>query len=326
MSDWKSALKADPTDWLLEEADPSIRYWTLKDLLHKSESEPEVCEARGKISESKEVQMIFSKIDINGGPFWSRSNGDIYWGTFSTGGVLCFLAETGLTKEAPKIASLAEFVFEYQSEEGFFKLGPRGPGWWSCFTATVIGALLRFGYVDDEKVNKGVEWLFRTQRLDGGWYCTKNALKGGPKEWLESCPHAVLNVLWAFMNAPELRSRRELIPAVEFLLRHWETKIPIPDVDRGRYGIGSRFKWTRYPLFEYHLLKYVCILSHYDYALKDKRLREAVDLLISKQDTQGRWAIDKPYTGWEEFEFGKKGSPSKWATLNALRVLKRLHN
>jgi len=71
-------------------------------------------------------------------------------------------------------------------------------------------------------------------------------------------------------------------------------------------------------------LKYVYILSHYDYAWKDKRLREAVDLLISKQDSQGRWAIDKPYRGWEEFEFGKKGSSSKWATLNALRALKRI--
>jgi len=326
MGDWKSALKTDPTDWLLENYNPSIQYWMLKDLLHKSENEPEVAEVKGKISESEEVQMVFSKIDINGGPFWSRSNGDVYWGTFSTGSVLWFLAETGLTKEDPKIEDLAKFLFGYQSAEGFFKLGPRGPGWWSCFTATILGALLRFGYINDERVDKGIEWLFRTQRLDGGWYCTKNALKGGPKEKLDSCPHSVLNVLWAFMNTSELRNREELIPAVEFLLRHWETKIPIPNVDRGRYGIGSRFGWIRYPLFEYHLLKYVYVLSHYDYALKDKRLREAVDLLISKQDSQGHWAIDKPYTGWEEFEFGKKGSPSKWATLNALRTLKRLRS
>jgi len=160
-------LNADPTDWLLEENNPSIRYWTLKDLLHKSESQPEVAEAKGKISESEEVQMIFSKIDINSGAFWSRSNGNIYWGAFSTGSALCFLAETGLTKEAPEIEDLANFLFGYQSAEGFFKLSPRGPGWWSCFTATVLGALLRFGYVNDERVDKGVEWLFRTQRLDG---------------------------------------------------------------------------------------------------------------------------------------------------------------
>lgn len=59
MSDWKSALKADPTDWLLEKDNPSIRYWTLKDLLHIRESEREIAAAKGKISESEEVQMIF---------------------------------------------------------------------------------------------------------------------------------------------------------------------------------------------------------------------------------------------------------------------------
>jgi prenyltransferase beta subunit len=202
MSKWKSVLKADPTDRLLEEDNPSVRYWTLKDLPDKSESEPEVAKAKAKISKSEEVQMIFSKIDTNGGPFWSKSNGNIYWGTLSTGSVLWFLAETGLTRKEREIEDLTKFLLRYQSAEGFFKLSPRGPGWWSCFTATVLGALLRFGYVNDERVHKGIEWLFRTQRLDGGWYCTKNSLKGGPKEKLDSCPHSVLNVLWAFMNTP----------------------------------------------------------------------------------------------------------------------------
>ena len=167
MSRWKSILKADTIDWLLEGDNPSIRYWTLKDLLDKRETEPEVAEAKGKICESKEVKMIFSKSGINGGPFWSKPNGNIYLGTFSTGSVLMFLAETGLTKGDPKIADLAKFLFRYQSAEGFFKLSPEGPGWWSCFTATVLGALLRFGYANDETVEKGLEWLFSTQRLDG---------------------------------------------------------------------------------------------------------------------------------------------------------------
>lgn len=156
--------------------------------------------------------MVFAKNEINGGPFWSRSDGNIYWGSFSTGNILIFLAETGLTKEDPRIDELAKFVFPYQSKEGFFKLSPKGPGWWSCNTATTLGALLRFGYGNDARVEKGIEWLFRTQRLDGGWYCTKNALKGGAKQRLDSCPHSVLNVLWAFMKRPELRDRKELVP------------------------------------------------------------------------------------------------------------------
>ncbi len=312
--------RADLIDWLLEEDNPSIRYWTLRDLLQLNETDPQVERAKAKIPLSKEIQLVFAKNEINGGPLWSRSDGNIYWGSFSTGNLLVFLAETGLTKEDRRIDELVKFVFPYQSKEGFFKLSPKGPGWWSCNTATTLGALLRFGYGNDERVEKGIEWLLRTQRPDGGWYCTKNALKGGPKEWLDSCPHSVLNVLWAFMKTPGLRDRKELVPAVEFLLRHWETKAPIPQVDRGRYGIGSRFRRIRYPLFEYHLLKYAYILSHYDLVLKDKRFREAVELLMSKQDSRGRWKIDKPYRGWEELEFGKEGSPSKWATLNALRV------
>jgi len=91
MSRWKSKLKADSIDWLLEEDNPSIRYWTLKDLLDKSETEPEVAEAKGKICESKEVKMIFSKSDINGGPFWSKPNGNIYWGLSLPEVSLCFL-------------------------------------------------------------------------------------------------------------------------------------------------------------------------------------------------------------------------------------------
>lgn len=124
MNGWKSLLKADPTGWLLEKDNPSIRYWALRDLLDKRENEPEVAGVREKISETEEVQTLFSKIDINGGPFWSRSNGDIYWGTFSTGSVLWFLAETGLRKEDPRIEGLAKFLLGYQSAEGFFK-----PGW-----------------------------------------------------------------------------------------------------------------------------------------------------------------------------------------------------
>jgi hypothetical protein len=46
MSDWKSVLKADPTDWLLSEGEPWVRYRTLVDLLDRPEEDPEVIEAR----------------------------------------------------------------------------------------------------------------------------------------------------------------------------------------------------------------------------------------------------------------------------------------
>jgi hypothetical protein len=55
----------------------------------------------------------------------------------------------------------------------------------------------------------------------------------------------------------------------------------------------------------------------------DPRLRGALDLVLSKQDAQGRWRLEYDYRGktWADLE--AKGQPSKWVTLRALRVLKR---
>jgi len=56
----------------------------------------------------------------------------------------------------------------------------------------------------------------------------------------------------------------------------------------------------------------------------DPRLDAAIELVHSLQDDEGRWALRYHYTGktWADVE--KKGQPSKWVTLRALRVLKRV--
>ncbi|MBW1744019.1 MAG: hypothetical protein JRJ47_11445 [Deltaproteobacteria bacterium] len=55
---------------------------------------------------------------------------------------------------------------------------------------------------------------------------------------------------------------------------------------------------------------------------KDKRMQEAVDLVISKQDSQGRWNLETTFNGRMLVNIEQQGKPSKWITLNALRVLK----
>ena len=55
----------------------------------------------------------------------------------------------------------------------------------------------------------------------------------------------------------------------------------------------------------------------------DARLRPALDLLLSKRDKQGRWRMEYSYNGKMWVDVERKGEPSKWVTLRALRVLKR---
>jgi hypothetical protein len=94
LNDWKRILNADPTDWLLEEDNPSVRYFTLTDLLNRSESAPEVVRAKQQIMETAIVPRLLSK-QKNGGywgvpsDFYVRSK---YKGTVWT---LIILAELG---------------------------------------------------------------------------------------------------------------------------------------------------------------------------------------------------------------------------------------
>jgi len=59
---------------------------------------------------------------------------------------------------------------------------------------------------------------------------------------------------------------------------------------------------------------------------RDERMQEAVDLVISKQDNQGRWILESTFNGRFQVNIERKSKPSKWITLNALRVLKRFYD
>ena len=57
----------------------------------------------------------------------------------------------------------------------------------------------------------------------------------------------------------------------------------------------------------------------------DPRLADAIALVLEKQDSAGRWALEYDYTGKTWVDFGKKKQPNKWVTLRALRAIKAAH-
>src|SRR5205823_2713297 len=54
----------------------------------------------------------------------------------------------------------------------------------------------------------------------------------------------------------------------------------------------------------------------------DERVAEAIDLVASKRDDDGRWPLETQYPGKMPVETDEgEGRPSRWNTLRALRVL-----
>jgi hypothetical protein len=61
----------------------------------------------------------------------------------------------------------------------------------------------------------------------------------------------------------------------------------------------------------------------------DPRIREALDIVLKKQDKKGRWACEKypRRNKWMEqyVALDKIGEPSKWVTLHVQKMLKTIY-
>jgi hypothetical protein len=108
---------------------------------------------------------------------------------------------------------------------------------------------------------------------------------------------------------------------VEHMLRHHIYKRS-HDLNR-----VSKPGWLRFgfPLmYQTDALEILGILTKLGY--RDERMQETVDLVVSKQDAQGRWKLESTFNGRFQVNIERKGELSKWVTLNALKALKGFYS
>jgi len=334
MNDWKSGLIEDSTDWLLGTDNPSVRYFTLTNILEKSEGESEVKKAKGDIMETGVVPRMLAKQRKEG--CWEapeRFYTAKYKGTVWQ---LIILAELGADESDECIKKACEFILQNSQnlESGAFSLwrsartgGGRSSGVIPCLTGNMIWSLIRFGYLEDSRVKRGIDWIAAYQRFDDG---IEKKPKDSPYDRWEacwgkhSCHMGVVKALKALAEIPaEKRSKKvknTIDEGVEYLFKHHIYKRS-HDLQR-----VSKPKWLRFgfPLmYQTDVLEILGILMNLGY--KDKRLQEAMDLVVSKQDEQGRWVLESTFNGRFQTNIEQKGKPSKWITLRALQVLKKFY-
>nr|MDO8099252.1 nitrogen fixation protein NifH [Candidatus Njordarchaeota archaeon] len=333
MNNWKSKLKSDPINWLMEEDNPSVRYFTLADILEKSESDPDVGKAKNDIMIKGLVPRILAKQKSGG--YWGKVE-DFYIRSKYKGTVWSFiiLAELGVDGKDERIRKACEFILDNSQDPesgGFAYAGTRGDGGahsavLPCLTGNMAWGLIRFGYLDDPRVQRGISWITTYQRFDDG---IEHAPVGWPYEkhvcWgRHTCHMGVVKALKALAEIPIGKRSKEVRDTIqigaEHLLKH--------NIHKRSHDLTrvSKPAWLNFgfPLmWNTDVLEILGILAKLGY--RDKRMQEAVDLLVSKQDSQGRWNLDNTFNGRFQLNIERKGQPSKWITLNALRVLKRFY-
>jgi hypothetical protein len=237
---------------------------------------------------------------------------------------LGMLADFGLQRDEPRIASIAERVLAEQADDGGFLHGgfAHTRTWdtrpYICIDHVQTYALARFGYVGDERLERAYAHIERWQRLDGGWHPNQLNLPGGPREAEPSCPFGTTTVLRALLADPSHRGTAAVSRAAELLLSCWARRAePYRPVG---FGIGATFGKLQYPLVQYQVLKVLDTLAGVPGVGKDARFLELLGEVTSKRGADGLWtseSVNKPYAA---FDFGQKKTGSAWVTLLVLRA------
>ena len=334
MADWKSKLKADATDWLLEEANPSVRYFALTQLLDKPQTDSEVQEAKNAIMNIGVVPKVLEKQNSDG--TWEAPTAFYTAKYKGTSWQLIILAELGADGADSRVKKACEFILESSQhhESGGFSMaraektgGGRQSGVIPCLTGNMVYSLIRLGYLDDPRVQAGINWITTYQRFDDG----DGAPKGWPYDkWVmcygkHSCHMGAVKALKALAEIPAGKRSREVEATIkngaEYMLKHHIYKRS-HDLSR-----VSKPGWLRFgfPLMCYtDALEILGILTKLGY--KDDQMQEAVDSVLSKQDSQGKWKLENTFNGKFQTDIERKGEASKWITLKALIALKRFYS
>jgi len=304
----------DIFEWLLEPADPSVRYRTLVELMERGGSE-EALEAKGAIPESEPVRKLMAAMHPDG--YWQQKNykgrilgKDVEYGSFATTHFcLSYCAELGLDRSQPFVEKAASRYLGLQKEDG---------DWWehlSCLYGYNIRTFIMLGFRDDKRVQRAIDLMLSTNRPDGGYLCDMHEKgKGKPPK---SCVRGAAKALLAFSELPEYWSHARCLQLVDYFL---ERNGIYMKNDQGRYVNKDMISDSFPMIWRTNVWEILYALSKMGYG-KDERLSDAWKLMESRKDADGRYLLD--WTPVQcSWKVGKTGEPNKWITLYCLMAEK----
>ena len=321
-------LKPPALNWLLEREDPPIRFHTLHDVLGRPLDDKDVREARSKIRDYSPVRKILRVRNRDG--YWPPGETCYHPKWTSTVWPLMLLGEMGLDPDEGVKAASERFLDQHQLQNGAFSCPSRlekvRKKWEEpCLTGNMVRTLLVFGYGEDPRIKKAIEWMPKDQLEDGGWNCNYPEKKVKHSSFMST-----IEPLWAYSEIPRNKWTRKMKRSVdqgaEFLLMH---RIYKSDHHHWKHSLPFTTA-LHFPMYYYydalHGLRVLAKLGYGD----DERVQDAVHLILSKRTPQGKWLLEGDWSREPEAQQNKRKAlvdveelwkPSKWITLNCYRAL-----
>ena len=303
------------TDWLLE-GDPAIRWQVLRDLTNAPADE--VAAERARVEQGGWGARLLAAEDPDGlwdggacfpGSYTGDEPGQPWTATMHSLQTLQLLGLDPASASARRAVGLVAENGRWEHEGQRYFDGEVEP----CINGRTIEAGAYFG----ANVAALVERILGEQLADGGWNC--QAEFGSVRSSFDTTIN-VLDGLLEFERATggpaKVRTARR--SGEEYLL------------ERGLFRRKSTGAVVRpeYLEFAFPYYWHYDVLRALDYLRRsgagpDPQMAEAVAVVRSKRQPDGRWLLDRIHPGRVHLDLEDGvGTPSRWNTLRALRVLK----
>lgn len=303
--------------WLLD-SDPSIRWQVLRDLTDAPHEE--VAAARAKVAtEGWGAQWLTSQ-GVDGD--WGAGTSNPEWVTLRA---LLLLRDMGLDPTSEQARRAVARVRDHVTWQGVL---PQDAAWHGkplfdgevepCINGRVVAVGAYFG----EDMRGVVDRLLGEQMADGGWNCEQE--RGSTRASF----HTTICVLEGFLEHEEHERATGGSPAVTAARERGQEYLLARRMLRRRStGNVIDADWTRFSFptgYHYDVLRGLEYLrsARMRPERPDARLTEAIGLVASKRDADGRWPRERVHPDELDAEPDTaEGEPSRWITLRALRVL-----
>jgi hypothetical protein len=304
-------------EWLLD-SDPSVRWQVLRDLTDAPEEK--VAAERARVATDGAGARLLAGQAADGRWGGAAWNG----GWDSTMHVLSLLREMGLDPASDESRRAVGLVHDRVTWKG---CGPQecdgNPFFSGEIEPCINGQVAASGAYFGQNVQGIVDRLLREQLPDGGWNC--EVASGSARSSFNTtiCVlEALLEYERATGSAPAVIDAR--VRGQEYILerRLFRRRSTGEVIERDRKGGAA---WTRFAFptwWHYDVLRGLEYLRRAG-VRPDERVAEAIDLVASKRNGDGRWLLETRHPGRMPVETDEdEGRPSRWNTLRALRVLR----
>jgi hypothetical protein len=293
-------------DWLLD-SDPAIRWQVLRDLTDASADK--VAAERARVAHEGWGAQLLAAQDPDGR--WSGGTFLPEW--ISTEATLNLLHVFGLdaaSEEARRaIAPIHEAArWDYDPSMRYFD-GEVEP----CINGRTVAVGAYFG----QDVRGIVDRLLTEQMEDGGWNCEQES--GSRRGSFDT----TINVLEGLLEYERSTGHDDAVTAARF--RGEEYLLERRLLHRLSDGQIPQKRWLRvgFPNGWFYDVGRVLDYLRIARTEPDERMTEALGIVESKRDADGRWPLEHAYHDKLLVDLGEtEGQPSRWITLGALRVLR----